>query len=449
MKFLVLTAYDDTYYEGASFKSINDVTEESKRKYCQKHGYDYLSISKTLDSGRVISWSKTKAAIDSLDKYDWIWCTDADLIIMDDDVSLESKIDNNFDIVVAQNLKCDKPGIIEINTGSILIKNSSWTKDFLNDVYAQSQFAQERWAEQAAMMHLLLTKPEYQSHFKFVSWREFNSAYRQHPEYLYQKGDFVLHMCGCGNLERLNILKSIEQCPQKTDWEIKMLKKDRKISPYFKEIHYGEDPYSGIEIGNWLPTNDFGGLHPKIFDYVWLNAGGDAVNLIVEVGSWLGGSSLIMSRELKRKNNIHTDIICIDTWDGSLVHWLDPNFRKVMKMKNGRPTLYEQFVKNVLYNKVEDYIIPFSVSSNDGAKYLVAKGIKSDIVFIDASHEEEDVYNDIIHHWQHLRSGGIMFGDDYEPAYPGVQNAVHRFANENNLQVMVTHLCNEWIIKKP
>ena len=442
MKFLIINVFDGGEHCGASFKDVNDLTVQSKIDYCEKHGYDFLNIDKNLDTSRLISWSKTKAAIENLDKYDWIWCTDSDLIIMNDDVSLNNLVDNNYDIIVAQNHHTN--GEIEINTGSILIRNSEWNKTFLDRVYDQDQFSMDGWAEQRSMMYLLATDPTVKPHFKLVDFRLFNSTYKSWDEYNYKQGDFVFHLAGCGNLERIYVLKTIQKHDKKT-WSLDLLKKDGNLSVYRNKLHEC-NPFKETEINHWKPTNDPGGLDLDLFKDVLLYSGGDAVNLIVEVGSWLGGSAITMANYLKTKKNVHTDILCVDNWCGSVCHWEIPEFKKIMQLKNGRPTIYEQFVKNIKYLGLDDYIIPFHINSIDAARFLIKKNIQSDIVFIDASHEENDVYQDISIHWQHLKPGGTMIGDDYEPAYPGVVNAVHRFAQEKRLKVLCFK--NDWILQK-
>lgn len=60
-------------------------------------------------------------------------------------------------------------------------------------------------------------------------------------------------------------------------------------------------------------------------------------------------------------------------------------------------------------------------------------GSKVDLLLHDASHEEEDVYNDLVAWWPHLIVGGYVWVHDAKPMagaqeeYPGVLRAVTRF----------------------
>jgi hypothetical protein len=46
------------------------------------------------------------------------------------------------------------------------------------------------------------------------------------------------------------------------------------------------------------------------------------------------------------------------------------------------------------------------------------------MIYIDASHEHQEVAADIRGWWRQLRSGGVMVGDDYTTVWPGVIRAV-------------------------
>lgn len=62
-----------------------------------------------------------------------------------------------------------------------------------------------------------------------------------------------------------------------------------------------------------------------------------------------------------------------------------------------------------------------------------------DIIFHDAGHSYEDVYNDLVHWFPKLKHNGVVIIDDYEGQFPGVIQAVNQFIQENNLKAeMVT-----------
>ena len=169
--------------------------------------------------------------------------------------------------------------------------------------------------------------------------------------------------------------------------------------------------------------------------------------VIIEVGTWLGGSALRMARDVKRAE-LGTRIFCVDTWLGGL-EFLDAaqgdNARNLMR-KNGYPQVYYQFLSNVVHHGMQDIIQPFPTTSTLAAKYFLAKGQQAELIYVDASHEEEDVYQDIMHYFKLLTPGGVMFGDDF--SWPGVRASVERSARELNLVHGVTETWH-WVIRKP
>lgn len=160
--------------------------------------------------------------------------------------------------------------------------------------------------------------------------------------------------------------------------------------------------------------------------------------LIIEVGTWKGGSAVHMVDLLKTRNLV-SPIICVDTWLGGLeVSRENPiaHLGVSVPRRYGYSELYFQFLANVMHKQADRYIVPLPLHATAAFKLMVSWQISADLIYIDGSHEEEDVYADLTHYWQLVRSSGILLGDDYfDPNFPGVSVAVHRFAKENNLQI--------------
>ena len=116
-------------------------------------------------------------------------------------------------------------------------------------------------------------------------------------------------------------------------------------------------------------------------------------------------------------------------------------------MENGYPTVYYQFLANVMHKNLEDIIIPFPQASALAARFLLLNNVKADMIYIDASHDEEDVYNDINNYWHLLKQNGVIFGDDYDEFWPGVKLGVNNFVADNDLEVGFSH--RQWKIENP
>jgi hypothetical protein len=96
---------------------------------------------------------------------------------------------------------------------------------------------------------------------------------------------------------------------------------------------------------------------------------------------------------------------------------------KSLKLKNGYPTVYYQFLANVCHCGNQERIILFPQTSVIVARWFPLKGITAQLIYIDASHDFEDVYVDILQYYKCLDCNGILFGDDYE-SWIGVKKAV-------------------------
>ncbi len=211
--------------------------EYNKRKYCEKHGYD-LEIKTKPDSFETkkdfgiahFGYEKIGAILKIFEEkdYDWIYWCGSDTMITNYNIKLEDLIDDNYHFIIANDLW-------GINADSILVKNSSESKEFLREVY--NTFFQyvnkdgtnidtgqrlpdggaRSWAEQGAIMDL---KDKYQSIIKEVPQKTMNSyMYHLYPSPWHQKGldcngnsgtwsqgDFLLHLPGMSNQMRINIV---------------------------------------------------------------------------------------------------------------------------------------------------------------------------------------------------------------------------------------------------
>lgn len=86
---------------------------------------------------------------------------------------------------------------------------------------------------------------------------------------------------------------------------------------------------------------------------------------------------------------------------------------------------------------LENNIIPLPQTSINAAIILKTLGIKGDIIHIDAGHDFENVYSDLVKYWGLLTEDGVLIGDDFTPGWPGVQRAVKYFCSERQLKFIV------------
>jgi len=138
--------------------------------------------------------------------------------------------------------------------------------------------------------------------------------------------------------------------------------------------------------------------------------------LIIEVGSWLGASAIHMANICK-SIGIETKILCVDTFLGAYEFWTnqqDVERYIALKCKHGYPQVYFDFLRNVKKAGHADCIIPFPQTSLIAARYLWHHQVRAELIYIDGSHDAEDVAADIRAYWPLLKPGGVLFGDDYD-----------------------------------
>ena len=154
--------------------------------------------------------------------------------------------------------------------------------------------------------------------------------------------------------------------------------------------------------------------------------------IIIELGAFLGDSTITMAKSLK-ENNINCVIITIDTWLGSQEHWRKDKCNLLHLYDNfeyGISSLYNKFITNVLLENVEDYIIPMPITTDTAFDVLNSLNIKSDLIYMDADHREDVIYNDLIKYSRLLNENGVIFGHDLD--WVDVKKAVERYCNDHS-----------------
>jgi hypothetical protein len=170
---------------------------------------------------------------------------------------------------------------------------------------------------------------------------------------------------------------------------------------------------------------------------------------IIELGSYLGQSAITMANATK-KLGITSKIICVDTWLGSAEHWRNDkcnDLKYFQHFENGTSVMYDQFVINMIVNKVDDIIVPIPNTTRQAFDILQWKNISADLIYVDASHEMMDVYDDIMMYSKLLRKGGFLFGDDYR-SWEAVRKGAHMAEEKLGGKLKVYHN-HFWAISLP
>ncbi len=208
-------------------------------------------------------------------------------------------------------------------------------------------------------------------------------------------------------------------------------------------IYHPASPYAGFDPSPYPDDRQGWASHNLLFRAVFE---AERPAAVIEVGSWKGASAIHMA-DLMQELGIPGLVVCVDTWLGGIDHLVNSGWRAQLSLEHGYPTLYRQFLANVIRSGHQERILPLPQTSGNAARFLAEAQVSADLVYIDASHEEEDVLADILAYWPLLRPGGTMIGDDLILAYPGVGRALVRAAEQ--FGVRAQGFQEKWILRKP
>ena len=195
-KIALINTYDSGYAELAK------LTTDNKKEYCLRHGYDYIEAIDENVQGKHPAFAKFVTTLKYMPFYDWLFYNDLDSLIMNQNVKLESFLDNNYDLIVSYDIN-------GLNSGQWFVKNTAWSFNFLQKVFHRKEFdGYGGWADQIAFCNTWLYSGEAIQKTKVVPQKFFNSYLYElfgkndqgespdWPQGQFSMGDFCLHLCG-------------------------------------------------------------------------------------------------------------------------------------------------------------------------------------------------------------------------------------------------------------
>jgi len=234
-----------TFCVGPDYKWAVEPGLASKRAYAKQHGYTFLEGgTEVWDRSRPIPWSKFRFIQTYLDDFDYLFCSDADVIFMNPRLRLE---DHVLPLLPAdKDLLWTEDACRHLNNGHMLVRGRSrWARDFFTRCYQQIDLLYHPWWDNAAMIKLYEANPTDKAmietcreHWKFNSYLfgPTNDAMDRSTR-LYQPGDFLIHLAGVydpWNMYRF--MKYVAWCEtygKKMD--LRLLNDWRKESMFLKE----------------------------------------------------------------------------------------------------------------------------------------------------------------------------------------------------------------------
>lgn len=155
----------------------------------------------------------------------------------------------------------------------------------------------------------------------------------------------------------------------------------------------------------------------------WFHHGSTILKLIaehrpkvcVELGTWQGASAVPVARMIARWGGT---LSCVDTWSGQL----DEHGGS---LPDKMPVMLVSCARAVVEAGVGATVRLIPATTADAARTWSEP---IDFLYVDADHSYEGVLADLFAWVPHVRSGGLIAGDDYDNAiYPGVKRAWDEF----------------------
>lgn len=157
---------------------------------------------------------------------------------------------------------------------------------------------------------------------------------------------------------------------------------------------------------------------------------------ILEIGSWEGRSAIFFLEYLP-----HSRITCVDSFEGS------PLLRSTSPWREAIPYVEARFDRNLSqYGARVEKRRSLSVPA---LFQLFQSQKRFDLIYIDGSHDRDDVLMDSIQSWRLLSDQGILIWDDYvfQSARPPGP-AIDQFLTMNANQYTELHRGKQLIVRK-
>lgn len=142
-------------------------------------------------------------------------------------------------------------------------------------------------------------------------------------------------------------------------------------------------------------------------------------NIIVEIGSWFGRSTLALALATPGY------VIAIDTFTGNNSKSQNDVFNASERFQDDPDWLYKEFLSNTIDLIEQNKIKVIRSSSKEAINQLRDLAGTVDMVWLDGDHSKEWVRDDILNYLPLLCKGGLLCGHDMNAKrWPGVKIAV-------------------------
>ncbi len=140
-----------TTYFDKDFEEMGNLCLKSMKKYAKKFNLN-IKLMNQIKSNRPAPWNKILIVKELLKSYEYVFWLDADAIFVRFDKDIRDEIEDGKDFYLA---KVKIRGEEIPNSGVFLIKNTEWSKKFLQDVWNKKEYIYHNYWENAGVIDVL------------------------------------------------------------------------------------------------------------------------------------------------------------------------------------------------------------------------------------------------------------------------------------------------------
>lgn len=189
------------------------------KHYCSIHNYAFIVYNKPLNNDVKLCWNKIAVILNHLNQYKYIIWIDADAIIVQHNITFEEIIKKyqDIDLLLCSDIFFKKECI---NSGVMIIKNTEWSYQLFKKVWNNNKF--EKGHNDQRVLLYEITKELYPESEPTLIFNQFCMLGKIHPKVMifkenyfntnilrYRSGDFILHLMGTNNFDRVFIMRQI------------------------------------------------------------------------------------------------------------------------------------------------------------------------------------------------------------------------------------------------
>ena len=224
----IILSYDSNY------QAIANVSTKNVENYCRLHGYSFLvDKQENIDNDRGAQWHKIKISLETLQNsnYKWVFFLDADCLIMNPSVKLESLLDDKYSFIVpAHNTKAiDTPvinsqGTETVITSQFIVQNTDIGKEILQDIWDAPDWPENMHLNtfdyEQRQARITINKEKFKEHCNVIEEKLLNRFWIINSPHMifsnpyannnvWQIGDFIVHVTGYPLPKRAELMSDL------------------------------------------------------------------------------------------------------------------------------------------------------------------------------------------------------------------------------------------------